>query len=284
MLDYTLIKSEIERSGIIVMIPGFSHTKDHFLKTPDERDGWAYNFSELGYDVYVINWPGIFDRAFDDSNITSEKIISGIYDFIKNEINEKVILLTHSTSGAFGWKLAELLPQIEKVIGIAPAGPGNIQIVPNIKQISDAEIEVINNTIPYRFKLGEPWRPNDFWIQNKLIGNSKYFPTENYGEYKRSLILVPSKVLFERMNINGSQIKIDAKIIKESGVKILIFTGTEDVDHSRSIDNAINAYFLKNSIDSEFHWLGDEGFIGNGHMVMLEKNSKEIARYISNFL
>ena len=285
MIDYTLIKSKANRKGVIVMIPGFAHTKQHYLETPDKRAGWAYNFSELGYDVYAINWPGIKNNfPFKNNEIDSENIISGISNFIKDEIKEKVILLTHSAAGIFGWKLAELLPEVRTVVGIAPGGPGNIQPIPDIKQISNSEVEVIYNTIPYRFDFNKSWEPTDFWIHNKLIGASKFFPTENYKEYKESLISVPSKVLYERMNINGSQIKIDKNKIKEYGTKIFIFTGTEDIDHSKDTDNSINDWFLKNSIKSEFHWLGDEGFVGNGHMIMLEKNSMKIAEHISKII
>lgn len=285
MIDYIFIETKKEKRGTVLMIPGFAHTKEHFLETPDKRKGWAYNFSDQGYDVYCINWPGIkTDVNFDNEKVVPENIVNDIADFIKNKIKSKTILLVHSAAGPFGWKLAEVSPNIEIVIGIAPGGPGNIQAVPEVREISKSEIEVFNYSTPYLFDVNKAWQPTDDWIKNKLIGTSKFFPSEAYLSYKDSLICVPSKVLYGRMNINSSQIKVDPVKIREHGTKMFIFTGTEDPAHAREVDGAIDIWFRENGIKSEFHWLGDEGFIGNGHMLMLEKNSKEIAKHIINII
>lgn len=50
----------------VIMIPGHNLSSYIYLETPDGRDGWALQFAEAGYEVYVINDPKFdFSRGFD---------------------------------------------------------------------------------------------------------------------------------------------------------------------------------------------------------------------------
>jgi len=54
-----------------------------------------------------------------------------------------VILLTHSMSGAYGWRLRETHGRaIEAVVGVAPAPPGNIQAVPPVTRETEDHVEL----------------------------------------------------------------------------------------------------------------------------------------------
>lgn len=280
-MDCTYIKSKTSQvKGTFVCIPGLAHTKEHFIKTPDGRDGWAINLSEMGFDVYCINWHNIpkTNERFD-----SEFIIKNIFNFIEKFIKKELFLLTHSASGAFGWKLAEKTNLIKKVIAIAPAPPGNIQEIPKAILSEDKKIvSVLHlNTVPYLFSLIEDWAADMSWVQKKAVGiETKHFPTNSLDEYFESLVSVPSLIMYERMNIDGSQIKIDIQNLKENSPEIYVFTGDKDISHSYEIDKSINDYFLENGINSKFFWLADYGFLDNGHMLMLQNNSKEIIEFI----
>ena len=60
-----------------------------------------------------------------------------------------------------------------------------------------------------------------------------------------------------------------------AGHRILIVTGDHDPRHPRAVDEATAAY-----VGAEFMWLPDCGIHGNGHMMMIEDNSDDLAAMI----
>src|SRR5690606_18478852 len=59
-----------------------------------------------------------------------------------------VILLTHSMSGAYGWRLRETHGRaIEAVVGVAPAPPGNIQAVPPMTRETEDHVELAGQAV-----------------------------------------------------------------------------------------------------------------------------------------
>lgn len=67
------IRPENGRQGVsVVMIPGLNLSSYIYLTTPDGRPGWAQEFADDGYDVYVINDPGFdFSRGFSVAPFTN---------------------------------------------------------------------------------------------------------------------------------------------------------------------------------------------------------------------
>ena len=43
----------------LVLVHGGGHTGTCYLLKPDGKSGWAQRFAELGYPVYVLDWPGM---------------------------------------------------------------------------------------------------------------------------------------------------------------------------------------------------------------------------------
>jgi pimeloyl-ACP methyl ester carboxylesterase len=60
------IKPEGKRHGVsVIMVPGLNLSSYIYLTTPDGRPGWAQEFADDGFDVYVINDPDFdFSRGF----------------------------------------------------------------------------------------------------------------------------------------------------------------------------------------------------------------------------
>ena len=52
------IPKQLKRPYPIVLVHGGGQTGTNFLRTPDDRPGWADFFLQEGYTVYVIDWPG----------------------------------------------------------------------------------------------------------------------------------------------------------------------------------------------------------------------------------
>ena len=56
-------------------------------------------------------------------------------------------------------------------------------------------------------------------------------------------------------------------------------TGDHDARHPREVDEATARY-----LGAEFVWLPERGIRGNGHMMMIEDNSDELAAMVLDWL
>ncbi len=61
-------------------------------------------------------------------------------------------------------------------------------------------------------------------------------------------------------------------------------TGTNDLGHARAVDEPIADWLNANGAKAEFIYLGDLGITGNGHMLMLERNSDALAQLIIDWI
>jgi hypothetical protein len=87
----------------------------------------------------------------------------------------------------------------------------------------------------------------------------------------------------ERANIGGCQLKVD-NFSKFSGKRALVITGTDDIDHPIGADKPITEWLNQNGARADFLFLGDQGITGNGHMMMLETNSDQLAGVIVSWI
>ena len=195
-----------------------------------------------------------------------------------------LVLLTHSMSGAYGWRLAELHSDlIHAVVGVAPAPPGNIQKEAPVYAESETTIETEQSGRRGRIDKTRPVVPTRDFVERKLVGESRFFPRGRLAEYAAGLRPLPPRLLLERQNVHGTQLRVhDAQ--KLAGKRILVITGTDDLDHARDVDGAIVNWLVESGARAEFCWLGDRGIVGNGHMLMLEANSDQIAGIIMDWI
>ncbi len=272
---------KISKDLAIVMVPGVAHTGSCYKVKPDGNRGWAYFFAAKGFEVYVLDWPGMGRSGYVPfKQINGEFMVKGLAELLTKKINKKVILFTHSMSGAYGWKLAENVgDKIKYLVAVAPAEMGNIQNRPTILKKTDNNFSIQMAWGVLNINLTE-WVVNDrSFIEKKLIGQSKLFPVNHLREYISSLQWHHPVLTYERLNINGSQLKIN-NFSKLKDVKVLIVNGTNDADHPREAKMKIINYLNDHKVSAELLWLGDKGIVGNGHMMMLEKNSDDIANLI----
>ena len=101
--------------------------------------------------------------------------------------------------------------------------------------------------------------------------------------YFRSLQGISGTLVFERTNIGGAQLRVE-DYAGFTGKRILVVTGTEDIDHPRAHDGQIVEWLAEAGASAEHLYLGDIGITGNGHMMMLETNSNEIAVVLMDWL
>jgi len=270
----------------ILLIPGAYHTGICYTDKPDGSKGWALRMAEKGLDTYVTDLPG-FGRSgyLPFESINGQLYVEAYQDLIENKFNEKIILLTHSLSGPIGLKLAEVLPQkIRAVISVEPGLIGNIQekTQPNIE--TQEKVEVKFKGFDLILNRKELSLPSKQFMDRVTKEYTKRFPQkeEVIEQYISSLQPTHPQLLYERFNINGSQLSIN-DFSKMKDVDFLFITGTEDPVHIDE-DYKIVDKFQKEGLRVDYYKLGELGIYGNGHMMMLENNSDEIVNLIIQWI
>jgi len=269
----------------VVMIHGGGHSGACYLLTADNRPGWAYRFAAAGYPVWLPDWPGCGrsgDVAFAD--LTGDRVVEALGAVLVEAAaaspTGKVIVMTHSMSGALGWKLVERnRALIAKLVAVAPGPPGNIQPEATVVEETDDEVVVESFGMTRRLSRDRAYVGGIEFVSHKLIGKSTRFPDGVLDMYAGHVAAVPPRLLYERQNIGGSQLKIEDPAVF-AGLPVMVFTGELDTDHPKDIDGAVVDWLRDSGAEVEFWWLPDHGVDGNGHMLMMEDNSDELADMI----
>ena len=269
----------------LVMVHGAGHTGACYLQTPDGRPGWAQYFARAGYDVYVPDWPGMGRSGRMDPALLTGEIVAAALGALLESLGRPAVLLTHSMSGAYGWKVLETHAGcLKAVIGVAASAPGNIETVPEVLEKGDDYVVVRRGAFDRRVDFNRARLFEDKIVEDKLIGAaSTQFPREAMAAYRNSLTETPPRLAYERSNIEGSQIRID-DFAAMKGVPILLVTAEADPDHTRESDRAIVDFFVGKGLTAELCYLPEQGINGNGHMMMLERNSDDIAGLMEGWI
>lgn len=268
----------------VVMIHGGAHTGACYLATPDGRQGWAHVFVAQGYQVVVPDWPGLGRSGYIPLAETSGEVIVAGLGGVLTALDRPAIVLTHSMSGAYGWKLLERHGErITKLIAVAPAPPGNIQKPAEIvgENADTVTIRLEGTTMTIARHSQQP--TEQAFVDHTLIGGSTLFPRDHLASYIASLNSMPAPLMLERRNIDGSQLRV-VDFSKFRGKPVLVLTGTNDLGHARAVDEAIADWLNANGAKADFIYLGDLGITGNGHMLMLERNSDAVAQLIIDWI
>jgi pimeloyl-ACP methyl ester carboxylesterase len=311
------VPQRIEQPYPIVMIHGGSQTGTNFTGTPDGREGWAQYFLRRGYSVYVVdqvargraaNWAqaygamtpprlGFTEQRFvrpEDAKLwpqahlhtqwpgagrpgdpTFEQFyasqVPSIADFAKQqELNRNAgaalldrigaaIVLTHSQSGAFGWPIADARPNLVKaIVAVEPSGPPVHDVV--FKGAPDWFADAAPTK---RWGLGEvpltydpPGAP-EFLREEKSDGPDLVRCWVQKGPARQLVNLksVPVLVVTSEASYHASYDHCTVKYLRQAGVSGMTFMS-----------------------------LPARNIRGNGHMMMLEKNSDEIAAAMMGWL
>ncbi len=261
------------------MLHGAFHTGSGFIATPDGRDGWAPYFAQRGHRVFVVDWPGHGrSPARPDFHTLSIRDIVPSIALLVEHVGRSIIM-AHSAGGPIAWAISENLPdKVAAVVGIAPGPPANIQsALPDDRVAIEALKFDEASGCPVYSPLDAPVHVDipfirDFWA------NSARFPQAGFEAYAKSIVAESPTVLNERFNIGRGGIMLaEPDVVAKR--PILIVTGDSDPRHAREVDRKLADY-----LKGQHLWLADRGSQGNGHMLMLEENSDEIASLIADWL
>jgi pimeloyl-ACP methyl ester carboxylesterase len=317
-----MVPKQIRSPYPVVFLHGAGQTGVDWLQTPDGRPGWAYNFLEMGYVVYLQDfpargrsqyvpgvdgtpgnlnlnirtvaqleetftaaatkgdypqakkhtaWPGSGvkgDKVFDDFTKTQVQFLAGPAQermtrdaniALLDMINTPVILLTHSQGGSFGWLVADARPNLVKaIVTLEPAAPP-------IRGVDQAKVTyaaggglswgVANNPITY-----EPAITDAKELQTVL-------ETQAPAPDK-----VPCYVQQEPAR----------KLKNLQNIPVLFMVG--EGSYHRIYDHCLAKWLNQAGVKTEYVEMETAGLRGNGHMMMLERNSADIAKYIGQWI
>jgi pimeloyl-ACP methyl ester carboxylesterase len=304
----------------IVMVHGGTRSATTYLGTPDGREGWAQYFVRQGYAVYVVDQPGGRGRSgylaeaygpwkvpdgeggqrrylsqakyklwpqahlhtqwpgsgAPDDPVTLQ-MISGylpeIEDFTRQQFLNRdalvalidkigpAILMVHSQAGAYGWPVADARPeQVKAILAVEPNGPPFYQV--------------------------------------EFIGAPDYF--------KQGVLALPYGITAVPLNYSPAiadakelavvrQDKPDAPDLvrcylqKEPArqlpnLKMPILVVMSEASYHAPYDHCTVKYLQQAGARPSFMRLADLGIKGNSHVMMNEKNNKEIAAVIAQWL
>jgi pimeloyl-ACP methyl ester carboxylesterase len=187
------------------------------------------------------------------------------------------IILVHSQSGAYAWPLAQMRPALVKAIVAAePSGP----------PVHDVVVKSIQ-----RFDVG--WEratkqtDDDYYRDNP--GVKRYGLGNTPIEYAPA-VTVESPLEFvqqekpERPDLSRCWLqKEPARKLPLVGERPVMLIEAEASFYA-GYNHCNVAYLRQAGVAAEFVKLADVGIKGNGHMMMMEKNSDEIAQVIADWL
>jgi pimeloyl-ACP methyl ester carboxylesterase len=305
----------------ILFIHGGGQTGTNFTGTPDGREGWARFFLRQGYAVYVMDqagrgrsayvndlygpatppdlelaqkrftsverynlwpqahlhtqWPGqgkpgdpIFDQFF------ASQVPSMTNFILQQELNrdailallEKIgpaILLTHSQSGTFGWPVADARPDLVKaIVAIEPNGP--------------PFYNVDNLGAPDWFRdAAEKQRP--WGITSVPL---KYSPPAA----RASDLAIVRQEQPDDPSLSPCWLQQSPARQLPSLQKVPILVVTSEASYHAAYDHCTVTYLQQAGVSAKWIKLPGIGIHGNGHMMMLEKNSAEIAAVMARWM
>jgi pimeloyl-ACP methyl ester carboxylesterase len=300
----------------IVMFHGNGQPGNGWQQTPDGRPGWAYYLIDQGYVVYMVEypargrsayvpgvhgelgirtvaqlesiftngsqrgdfplkanhtqWPGTGlegDPVFDDYLRSQLQYVSGQDELtlaagvpLLDKIGQPVILLTHSQGGAMGWLIADRRPSLVKaIVTVEPGGP----------PMAPADTA---NVKPGE-RRANSWGPtNQPLAYDPPVTN----PAEDLKVYLEASSERPDEIPCYLQEEPARQLVH----LKHIPVLAISANGT----YHRVFDACVPKWLRQAGVDAEFVRLEEAGISGNGHMMMLEKNSDDIIAFVHQWL
>jgi pimeloyl-ACP methyl ester carboxylesterase len=307
---------------VLFMQAGGGQTNIALLQTPDGRPGWAYDFVNQGYTVYMMDFPGrgragfvpgydgemvpprsgelmeeVWTNGAKSSNPLRNwpqqdkysqwpsdapnkgKMGDPVFDyFAKTEvpfpssddmeqlaaddvvqlvdmIRQPVILLLHSRLATSGWLVADARPkQVKAILAVEPWAP----------PIVNAELDARGP--------GRVWGLTNFPVHYdppiKAASELQTVPQEKADGPG----LIPCWVQKEPAK----------KLINLEGIPVLNVSG--EASYHRPYAHCVAKWLNQAGVKTKYVNLEDVGLSGNGHQMMSEKNSGEIAKFLMSWL
>lgn len=296
----------------IVMVHGGGGQGLDFLTTPDGRPGWASWFLAAGYAVYVVDrvghgrspshelqgamsgpppyeqmsllmaggapdhapwpqarlhtqWPGSGqvgeDPALDQFMAGQGPMIADLAatqthmrragEALLKQIGP-AILLTHSMGGPFGWIVADACPdKVKAIVAVEPVGPVFDAVAPGMPTLDWGL-----TAIPLSF---DP-------------------PLSSAADFKLERRAAPAAGLMDCLVQAGTV----RRLPRLAGIPVAVLVA--EASFMAGFQHGTVDFLTQAGVTAELLRLEQHGLNGNGHMMMCERNSDAIARFIDSWL
>lgn len=309
-----LIPADVRHPRPLVFVHGAAQTATGWITTPDGRQGWAPWFAERGWRVCVVDqpargrsawqpgldgklkpvsvsliedmftapednpgwpqaklhtqWPGasrkghagdpVFDQFYASqvaslANPESEQLMQAAGTALLGRIGPAV-LITHSQAGLFGWLIADANPGLVKgIVALEPAGP------------------------PYKDALFHSGFDRDWGLTSLPLTYDPPVTPDSPLQFEQQIV-ADAQDLAPCWSQKGQP----RRLVNLIGIPIAVIT--TEASYPAVFDHCTARYLQQAGVEVEFIRLERAGIHGNGHMMMLEKNSHDIARFIEQWL
>ncbi len=305
----------------MVLIHGGHQTSVNFETTPDGRPGWSDFFVAAGYDTYLLDqpgrgrsayidqaygkislpyptkrvedrftagrekdlwprarlhsqWPGsgtvgdpVFDQFYASQapSITDASVREDLMRQAGAALLDRIgpaVLLTHSQSAHFGWHIADARPELVKaIVAVEPGGPPFVGF------------ETVG--APGYYRDGPPIRPYGLTV-NALTFDPPVIDPETDLVFRRQA--APDADGFAPCHL----LQEPRRLVNLAKVPVAVITG--EASYHAGLNHCAVAFLRQCGVSAEHIRLEDRGLHGNGHMMMLEKNSDDVAALIEEWL
>jgi pimeloyl-ACP methyl ester carboxylesterase len=317
------VPRQVRHAEPIVIFHGNGQTGVDWQQTPDGRAGWAYHLIDQGYVIYMVDYPtrgrsayvplpGPDGKTPIDGNLTirtgleleriwtngrergdfplkmnhtqwpgTGKIGDPIFDaFIRTQvqsagatgqltvpagialldmIGSPVIMMTHSQGGGFGFEVTEARPKLVKaMVTIEPGGP----------QFGNVDTAKVTSG---------PRNPNSWGLTNAKYA---YDPPAN-SPADLNVVLEEKQERPDEARC-WMQVEPARKLVNWKNIPVLAVSA--DGTYHRVYDPCIPKFLNQAGVKADFVRLETVGIRGNSHMMMLEKNSDQVIRFIAGWL
>jgi pimeloyl-ACP methyl ester carboxylesterase len=311
-----MIPAQLLHPYPVIMVHGGTMSGTNYTGTPDGREGWAQDFVRAGYAVYVVDqvgkgrsayYPDIYgpneqtDMANNQSRYVAQENfklwpqahlhtqwpggntlddpavqqlvasqLPSIKDFHRQqELNTAAlialvdrigpsILLVHSQAGAFVWPVADARPALVKgILAIEPNGP--------------PVHEVQYTGAPDWFKYGRValgWGITDVPLT--------YAPPAKDAAELRFV----QEDVADAPDLVRCYAQAEPARQLPNLQKMPVLVVTSEASYHAPYDHCTVKYLHQAGVDASWIKLADRGIHGNSHVMMMEKNSKEISAII----
>lgn len=295
----------------IVLIHGQGQSGVNFLGTPDGREGWADMLLRMGYAVYVVDqpmrgrssyrpeldgplalpsvdrvekqfthaqpqgeaaqdrrhtqWPGsgqAGDPAFDQfyaSQLGSTASDAERMDALARDAGAALldrigpaIVLTHSRGGPFGWLIADARPGLVKaIVAIEPSGP----------------------------PFGDDGKGHVARAWGLSTAPLTYDPA---AASSAALAPVQDTTALRPGMARCWHTATPRRLVNLAAVPVAVVTG--EASYHQSYDGCTVQFLKAAGVGTDYLDLGAMGIHGNGHMMMLEKNSADVINAVDRWI
>ncbi|XDG04334.1 hypothetical protein ABKA04_003949 [Annulohypoxylon sp. FPYF3050] len=299
----------------VIFIHGATRSGEDWVTKPDGQPGWASFFLAQGFECYLVDqpyrgrsawfpgngpmtaytaesiqtlftatqiygtwpqavehtqWPGngtmgdpVFDQFYrsalqilDDpawQEAASQAACAALLDLI----GKPVVLIGHSAGGSVPWLVADVRPKlVQMIIALEPTGPTFSK--PAVMSGPGAQYGITNAPITYDPPVTDP--------QTDFVKVNVTAPEADYINCTLQANTPPPRQL-----INLKDVRV---LVVTSATSYHIQYDWATVDYLRQAG-------VKNT---EYVRLNEKGIYGNGHMMMMEKNSDEIAAVLVEWI